>query len=72
MADFLYTMKLVFGKSESSVTAHGKIFSTLQAQEEKASLYVIHLEVQLQNTIQSRIIDEKSANQTPVPALFMG
>lgn len=51
VADFLRAMKLVFGESESSVTAHGKFFNTLQAQGEKASLYVIRLEVQLQNAI---------------------
>ncbi|KAB1284146.1 Zinc finger CCHC domain-containing protein 12 [Camelus dromedarius] len=56
VADFLHAMKLVFGESESSVTSHGKFFNTLQAQGEKASLYVIRLEVQLQNAIQAGVI----------------
>uniref|UniRef100_A0A2I3GFU2 Paraneoplastic antigen Ma-like C-terminal domain-containing protein n=1 Tax=Nomascus leucogenys TaxID=61853 RepID=A0A2I3GFU2_NOMLE len=65
-------MKLVFGESESSVTAHGKFFNTLQAQGEKASLYVIRLEVQLQNAIQAGIIAEKDANRTRLQQLLLG
>ncbi|XP_062940263.1 zinc finger CCHC domain-containing protein 12 [Cynocephalus volans] len=72
VADFLRAMKLVFGESESSVTAHGKFFNTLQAQGEKASLYVIRLEVQLQNAIQAGIIPEKDANQTRLHQLLLG
>ncbi|XP_019523376.1 PREDICTED: zinc finger CCHC domain-containing protein 12 [Hipposideros armiger] len=72
VADFLHAMKLVFGESESSVTAHGKFFNTLQAQGEKASLYVIRLEVQLQNAIQAGIIAEKDANQTRLHQLLLG
>ena len=45
VADFMQEMKLVSGESESSVTAHGKFLNTLQKQGEKASLYVIHLEM---------------------------
>nr|XP_019572578.1 PREDICTED: zinc finger CCHC domain-containing protein 12 [Rhinolophus sinicus]XP_019572579.1 PREDICTED: zinc finger CCHC domain-containing protein 12 [Rhinolophus sinicus] len=67
VADFLHAMKLVFGESESSVTAHGKFFNTLQAQGEKASLYVIRLEV-----IQAGIIAEKDANQTRLHQLLLG
>uniref|UniRef100_A0A2I3SSW6 Zinc finger CCHC-type containing 18 n=1 Tax=Pan troglodytes TaxID=9598 RepID=A0A2I3SSW6_PANTR len=62
VADFLRAMKLVFGESESSVTAHG----------EKASLYVIRLEVQLQNAIQAGILAEKDANQTRLQQLLLG
>uniref|UniRef100_A0A671DIR8 Paraneoplastic antigen Ma-like C-terminal domain-containing protein n=1 Tax=Rhinolophus ferrumequinum TaxID=59479 RepID=A0A671DIR8_RHIFE len=65
-------MKLVFGETESSVTAHGKFFNTLQAQGEKANLYVIRLEVQLQNAIQAGIIAEKDANQTHLHQLLLG
>uniref|UniRef100_A0A8C8YNT1 Paraneoplastic antigen Ma-like C-terminal domain-containing protein n=1 Tax=Prolemur simus TaxID=1328070 RepID=A0A8C8YNT1_PROSS len=65
-------MKLVFGESESSVTAHGKFFNTLQAQGEKASLYVIRLEVQLQNAIQAGMLAEKDANQTRLQQLLLG
>ncbi|XP_006168329.1 zinc finger CCHC domain-containing protein 12 [Tupaia chinensis] len=72
VADFLRAMKLVFGESESSMTAHGKFFNTLQAQGEKASLYVIRLEVQLQNAIQAGILAEKDANQTRLHQLLLG
>ncbi|KAL2768380.1 zinc finger CCHC domain-containing protein 18 [Daubentonia madagascariensis] len=72
VADFLRAMKLVFGESECSVTAHGKFFNTLQAQGEKASLYVIRLEVQLQNAIQAGILAEKDANQTRLQQLLLG
>ncbi|XP_025227924.1 zinc finger CCHC domain-containing protein 12 [Theropithecus gelada] len=72
VADFLRAMKLVFGESESSVTAHGKFFNTLQAQGEKTSLYVIRLEVQLQNAIQAGIIAEKDANRTRLQQLLLG
>ena len=72
VADFLHAMKLVFGESESSVTAHGKFLNTLQAQGEKASLYVIRLEVQLQNAIQAGIIAEKDANQSRLHQLLLG
>ncbi|XP_037368813.1 zinc finger CCHC domain-containing protein 12 [Talpa occidentalis] len=72
VADFLRGMKLVFGESESSVTTHGRFFNTLQAQGEKASLYVIRLEVQLQNAIQAGIIAEKDANQTRLHQLLLG
>uniref|UniRef100_A0A8C3VNK7 Zinc finger CCHC-type containing 12 n=1 Tax=Catagonus wagneri TaxID=51154 RepID=A0A8C3VNK7_9CETA len=72
VADFLHAMKLVFGESESSVTAHGRFFNTLQAQGEKASLYVIRLEVQLQNAIQAGIIAQKDANQTRLHQLLLG
>ncbi|XP_003945283.2 zinc finger CCHC domain-containing protein 18 [Saimiri boliviensis] len=71
VADFLRAMKLVFGESESSVTAHGKFFNTLQAQGEKASLYVIRLEVQFQNAIQAGILAEKDANQTRLKQLLL-
>ncbi|XP_040855690.1 zinc finger CCHC domain-containing protein 12 [Ochotona curzoniae] len=72
VADFLRAMKLVFGESESSVTAHGKFFNTLQAQGEKASLYVIRLEVQLQNAIQAGILAQKDANQMRLHQLLAG
>ncbi|XP_012642647.1 zinc finger CCHC domain-containing protein 18 [Microcebus murinus] len=72
VADFLRAMKLVFGESECSVTAHGKFFNTLQAQGEKASLYVIRLEVQLQNAIQAGMIAEKDANQSRLQQLLLG
>ncbi|XP_059766515.1 zinc finger CCHC domain-containing protein 12 [Balaenoptera ricei] len=72
VADFLHAMKLVFGESESSVTAHGRFFNTLQAQGEKASLYVIRLEVQLQNAIQAGIIAQKDANQSRLHQLLLG
>lgn len=72
VADFLRAMKLVFGESESSVTAQGKFFNTLQAQGEKASLYVIHLEVQLQNAVQAGIIAQKDSSQTHLHQLLLG
>ncbi|KAM8752385.1 zinc finger CCHC domain-containing protein 18 [Rhynchonycteris naso] len=72
VADFLRAMKLVFGEFESSVTVQGKFFNTLQAQGEKVSLYVIRLEVQLQNVIQAGIIAEKDANQTRLHQLLLG
>lgn len=72
VADFLRAMKLVFGESESSVTAHGKFLNTLQAQGEKTSVYVIRLEVQLQNAIQAGIIAEKDANQSRLHQLLLG
>jgi hypothetical protein len=72
VADFLRAMKLVFGESESSVTAHGKFVNTLQAQGEKASLYVIRLEVQLQNAIQAGVLAERDANQTRLNQLLVG
>ncbi|XP_004872203.1 zinc finger CCHC domain-containing protein 12 [Heterocephalus glaber] len=72
VADFLRAMKLVFGEPESSVTVHGKFFNTLQAQGEKASLYVIRLEVQLQNAIQAGILAKKDANQTRLHQLLVG
>ncbi|XP_004614550.2 zinc finger CCHC domain-containing protein 12 [Sorex araneus] len=72
VADFLRGMKLVFGESESSVTTHGRFFNTLQAQGEKTSLYVIRLEVQLQNAIQAGIIAEKDANQIRLQQLLLG
>lgn len=72
VTDFLRAMKLVFGESESSVTAHGKFFNTLQAQGEKASLYVIRLEVQLQNAIHAGILAEKDANQAHLHQLLVG
>ncbi|XP_049727384.1 zinc finger CCHC domain-containing protein 12, partial [Elephas maximus indicus] len=72
VADFLRAMKLVFGESENSVTAHGKFFNTLQAQGEKVSLYVIRLEVQLQNAIQAGVIAEKDANQARLHQLLLG
>ncbi|XP_010371474.1 zinc finger CCHC domain-containing protein 18 [Rhinopithecus roxellana] len=72
VADFLRAMKLVFGESESSVTAHGKLVNTLQAQGEKASLYVIRLELQLQSAIQAGILAEKDANQTCLQQLLLG
>ncbi|KAM5290592.1 LOW QUALITY PROTEIN: zinc finger CCHC domain-containing protein 18 [Glossophaga mutica] len=73
VADFMQAMKLVSGESESSVlTAHGKFLNTLQEQGEKAFLYVICLEMQLQNTIQARLIAEKDANQTSLHQLLVG
>lgn len=51
---------------------HGKNFNTLQTQGEIASLYVIHLEVHLQNAIQAGIIAEKDANQTHLHHLLLG
>ncbi|XP_042558450.1 zinc finger CCHC domain-containing protein 12 [Dipodomys spectabilis] len=72
VADFLQAMKLVFGESESTVTAHGKFVNTLQAQGEKASLYVIRLEVQLQNAIQAGVLCERDANQTRLHQFLVG
>ncbi|KAG3272679.1 zinc finger CCHC domain-containing protein 18 [Ictidomys tridecemlineatus] len=72
VSDFLRAMKLVFGESQSNVTAHGNFFNTLQAEGEKASLYVIRLEVQLQNAIQAGILAEKDANQTRLRQLLAG
>lgn len=72
VADFLRAMKLVFGESESSVTAHGKFFNTVQAHGEKPSLYVIRLEVQLQNAIQAGVFAEREANKARLHQLLVG
>ncbi|KAM4818445.1 zinc finger CCHC domain-containing protein 18 isoform 1-T2 [Thomomys bottae] len=72
VTDFLRAMKLVFGESESSMPAHGTFFNTLQAQGEKASLYVIRLEVQLQNAMQTGVLAERDANQTRLHQLLVG
>ncbi|XP_006893878.1 PREDICTED: zinc finger CCHC domain-containing protein 12, partial [Elephantulus edwardii] len=72
VADFLRAMKLVFGETESNVKAHGKFFNTLQAPGEKVTLYVIRLEVQLQNAIQARVIPEKDANEARLHQLLLG
>nr|XP_012807380.1 zinc finger CCHC domain-containing protein 12 [Jaculus jaculus]XP_044996628.1 zinc finger CCHC domain-containing protein 12 [Jaculus jaculus]XP_044996629.1 zinc finger CCHC domain-containing protein 12 [Jaculus jaculus] len=72
VSDFLRAMKLVFGESESSVMAHSKFLNTLQAEGEKASLYVIRLEVQLQNAIQAGVLAEQEANRTRLHQLLVG
>ena len=72
VAEFLRAMKLLFGASESSITAHGKFLSTLQAQGEKPSLYVIRLEVQLQNAIQAGVLPQSEANRTRLHQLLVG
>ncbi|CAH6779951.1 zinc finger CCHC domain-containing protein 12 [Phodopus roborovskii] len=72
VADFLRAMKLVFGESESSVTAHGKFFNTVQSHGEKPSLYVIRLEVQLQNAIQAGVFAEREANKARLHQLLVG
>ncbi|XP_050997569.1 zinc finger CCHC domain-containing protein 18 [Acomys russatus] len=72
VAEFLRAMKLVFGESESSVTVHGKFLNTLQAQGEKPSLYVIRLEVQLQNAIQAGVLAESEANRIRLHQLLAG
>ncbi|XP_028711568.1 zinc finger CCHC domain-containing protein 18 [Peromyscus leucopus] len=72
VADFLRAMKLVFGESESSVTAQGKFLNTLQAHGEKPSLYVIRLEVQLQNAIQAGVLAERDANRVRLHQLLVG
>lgn len=70
--DFLRAMKLVFGESESSVTAHSKFVNTVQEPGEKSSLYVIRLEVQLQNAIQAGVFAEREANQARLHQLLVG
>ncbi|CAO2622945.1 Zinc finger CCHC domain-containing protein 18 [Lemmus lemmus] len=72
VAEFLRAMKLVFGESESSVTVHGKFLNTLQAPGEKPSLYVIRLEVQLQNAIQAGVLAERDANRIRLHQLLVG
>ncbi|OBS67122.1 hypothetical protein A6R68_04336 [Neotoma lepida] len=72
VADFLRAMKLVFGESESSVTAHSKFFNTVQDHGEKPSLYVIRLEVQLQNAIQAGVFAEREANKARLHQLLVG
>ncbi|XP_040600377.1 zinc finger CCHC domain-containing protein 18 [Mesocricetus auratus] len=72
VAEFLRAMKLVFGVSESSVTAHGKFLNTLQAHGEKPSLYMIRLEVQLQNAIQAGVLAEREANRIRMHQLLVG
>lgn len=72
VAEFLRAMKLVFGESESSVTVHGKFLNTLQAHGEKASLYMIRLEVQLQNAIQAGVLAERDANRIRLHQLLVG
>ncbi|XP_035316528.1 zinc finger CCHC domain-containing protein 18 [Cricetulus griseus] len=72
VAEFLRAMKLVFGESESSVTVHGKFLNTLQAHGEKPSLYMIRLEVQLQNAIQAGVLAEREANRIRMHQLLVG
>lgn len=72
VAEFLWAMNLVFGESESSITAHGQFLNTLQLQGEKPSLYVIRLEVQLQNAIQAGVLAESEANRTRLHQLLVG
>ncbi|XP_012861971.2 zinc finger CCHC domain-containing protein 12, partial [Echinops telfairi] len=72
LAEFLRGMTLVFGEPASSGTAHSKFFNTLQAPGEKVSLYVIRLEVQLQNAIQAGAIAEKDAKVTRLQQLLLG
>lgn len=72
VAEFLRAMKLVFGESESSVTAHGKFFNTVQTLGEKPSLYVIRLEAQLQNAIQAGVFAEAEANKARLHQLLVG
>ncbi|XP_028743162.1 zinc finger CCHC domain-containing protein 12 [Peromyscus leucopus] len=72
VAEFLRAMKLVFGESESSVAAHGKFFNTVQTPGEKLSLYVIRLEVQLQNAIQAGVFAEREANKARMHQLLVG
>ncbi|KAL1767056.1 zinc finger protein CCHC domain-containing protein 12 [Sigmodon hispidus] len=72
VAEFLRAMKLVFGESESSVTIHSKFFNTVQAHGEKPSLYVIRLEVQLQNAIQAGVFAEGEANKVRLHQLLVG
>lgn len=72
VADFLRGMKLVFGDPDSSETTQGTLLNTLQGQGEKTSLYVIRLEVQLQNAIQVGVVNEKDANQTRLQQLLLG
>ncbi|XP_012978242.2 zinc finger CCHC domain-containing protein 12 [Mesocricetus auratus] len=72
VADFLRAMKLVFGESESSVTAHNKFFNTVQTHGERPSLYVIRLEVQLQNAIQAGAFAEREANKARLHQLLVG
>lgn len=72
VAEFLRAMKLVFGEPESSVTAHGKFFNTVQTLGEKPSLFVIRLEVQLQNAIQAGVFAEAEANKARMHQLLVG
>lgn len=72
VAEFLQAMKLVFGESESSVTAHGKFFNTVQTLGEKTSLFVIRLETQLQNAIQAGAFAEVEANKARLHQLLVG
>lgn len=73
VAEFLRAMKLVFGESESSVTVHGKSLNTSQTYGEKPSMYMIRLEMLLQDAIQAGVLAERDANrirlhQVPVGA----
>nr|XP_048306341.1 zinc finger CCHC domain-containing protein 12 [Myodes glareolus]XP_048306342.1 zinc finger CCHC domain-containing protein 12 [Myodes glareolus]XP_048306343.1 zinc finger CCHC domain-containing protein 12 [Myodes glareolus]XP_048306345.1 zinc finger CCHC domain-containing protein 12 [Myodes glareolus]XP_048306346.1 zinc finger CCHC domain-containing protein 12 [Myodes glareolus]XP_048306347.1 zinc finger CCHC domain-containing protein 12 [Myodes glareolus] len=72
VAEFLRAMKLVFGESESSVTAHGKFCNTVQTLGEKPSLFVIRLEAQLQNAIQAGVFAEAEANKARMHQLLVG
>ncbi|XP_066213344.1 zinc finger CCHC domain-containing protein 18 [Saccopteryx leptura] len=71
VAYFLRAMKLVFGKFESRATVQRKFFNTAQARGEKVSLYLIRLEVQLQNAIQAGVIPEKEEKQTRLHQLIL-
>ncbi|KAL1765133.1 zinc finger protein CCHC domain-containing protein 18 [Sigmodon hispidus] len=72
VTECLRAMKLVFGESESSITVHGKLLNTLQAHGEKPSLYLIRLEVQLQNAIQAGVLAEREANRFRLHQLLVG
>ncbi|XP_075812909.1 zinc finger CCHC domain-containing protein 18 [Microtus pennsylvanicus] len=62
VAEFLRAMKLVFGESESSVTVHDRFLNTSQTYGKKPSMYMIRLEMELQDAIQAGVLAERDAN----------
>ncbi|XP_057616391.1 zinc finger CCHC domain-containing protein 18 [Chionomys nivalis] len=72
VAEFLRAMKLVFGESKSSVTVRGKFLNTLQTYGERPSLYMIRLEMQLQDAIQAGVLAERDANRIRLHQVLVG
>lgn len=72
VAEFLRAMKLVFGESESSVTVHDKFLNISQTYGEKPSMYMIRLEMELQDAIQAGVLAERDANRIRLHQVLVG
>ncbi|KAM7338639.1 zinc finger CCHC domain-containing protein 18 [Alexandromys fortis] len=72
VAEFLRAMKMVFGESESSVTEHDKFLNTSQTYGEKPSMYMIRLEMELQDAIQAGVLAKRDANRIRLHQVLVG